>query len=132
MKNADAATQVLIRSLEDQRYQAVLDQDYERFEALCHARLVYSHSGGNRDSLESYISKLRSGSLRYHRIDRSVEDVLIVGGTALVVGHMNAELSVEGHEKTLNNSSLAVWVNELGDWKFIAYQPTPQTTGRLN
>lgn len=130
MTRADAAPQMLIRNLEDQRYQAVLEHDFDAFVNLCHERLVYSHSGGNRDSLESYVGKLRSGALRYDRIDRTIDKVLIVGGTALVLGQMKADVTVNGQPKTLNNSSLAVWVDDdSGHWKFIAYQPTPQKTG---
>lgn len=130
MTAADAAAQMLIRNLEDQRYQAVLEQDFDAFESLCHDRLVYSHSAGNRDTLASYVRKLRTGALRYHRMDRSIENVLIVGGTALVLGQMKADVRVNGQQKTLNNSFLAVWVDvDSGSWKFIAYQPTPQNTG---
>lgn len=130
MTDEDAAPQMLIRSLEYQRYQAVLERDFDAFESLCDDRLVYSHSGGNRDSLESYLRKLRTGDLRYHRIDRSIENVLIAGGTALVLGQMKADVTVNGQQKTLNNSFLAVWLNDDStNWKFIAYQPTPQNTG---
>lgn len=130
MTYEDAAPDTLVRNLEDQRYQAVLEQDFDRFESLCHERLVYSHSGGNRDSLDSYLRKLRSGDLRYHRIDHITENVQIVGGTALVLGKMAATVTVRGQQKTLNNSFLAVWVNvDSNNWKLIAYQPTPQNTG---
>ena len=39
---------------------------------------------------------------------------------------MNADLTVGGRSKRLNNASLAVWVREGSSWKFIAYQPTPK------
>ncbi len=38
---------------------------------------------------------------------------------------MNADLTVNGTSMTMNNSALAVWVNEEGSWKFVAYQATP-------
>jgi hypothetical protein len=118
--------QAVIQELEDKRYAAVLDQDYDTFESLCHADFVYGHTGGNRDSLETYMAKLRTGALRYHRIDHAVENIVLVGTTALVTGLMNADLTVNGITKTLNNSALAVWTKDAGEWKFAAYQPTPQ------
>lgn len=90
----------LIRGLEDQRYAAVLDQNFDILTSLCHAELVYGHTGGNRDSLDSYLNKLRTGTLRYHRIDHPVDNIVLVGDTALVFGQMNAHLTVNGSNKT--------------------------------
>jgi UDP:flavonoid glycosyltransferase YjiC (YdhE family) len=59
----------LIQSLENKRYEAVLAQDFDTLESLCHAELAYGHTGGSRDSMNTYLAKLRSGALRYHRID---------------------------------------------------------------
>jgi hypothetical protein len=117
-----------IRDLEGKRYKAVLDLDLDSFENLCHPRLVYSHSGGNRDYGQAYAAKLRTGALRYHRIENSIESITVIGNTALVLGRMKADLTVNGTDKTVDNSSLAVWVHEGDEWKFIAYQPTPLPT----
>ncbi|WP_210412374.1 nuclear transport factor 2 family protein [Pseudarthrobacter sp. NIBRBAC000502772] len=126
MTQTTSPDQAVIQELEDKRYAAVLNQDYDTFEDLCHADLVYGHTGGNRDSLETYLSKLRSGALRYHRIDHPVENIVLVGDAALVTGQMSADLTINGSNKTLNNSALAVWTKDAGEWKFVAYQPTPQ------
>lgn len=118
--------ETVIRRLEDQRYGAVLAGDVDTFERLCHPQLVYTHSGGNRDSLEAYVDKLRTGSVRYHRIDHTSEKITVIGTTALVNLRMQADLTVNGTFLQMENSALAVWVNEGGSWKFIAYQATPR------
>jgi hypothetical protein len=61
--------------VENSPYTAVLQQDYETFERLCHPHLTYGPTAGNCDSLETYLAKIRSGELQYHRIDHSVESV---------------------------------------------------------
>lgn len=126
MDNATAAEKNEIETLEAKRYQAVVDGDYDTFEDLCHQRLVYTHSLGDRDTLSSYLEKLRKGFYRYHRIDHPIEDIVLIGDTALVLGQMNADLTVNGTHKTLANSALSVWVKEDKTWKFLAYQPTPR------
>lgn len=130
MAQTTSPAHALIQGLEDKRYEAVLNQDFDTLESLCHPELVYGHTGGNRDSLDTYLGKLRTGALRYHRIDHPVENIVLVGDTALVIGQMNADLTVDGINKALNNNALAVWTKDTGDWKFVAYQPTPQTSGR--
>jgi len=114
-----------IRDLEKRRYDAVLSQNFDTLADLCHADLIYGHSGGNRDTLDQYLGKLRTGALRYEHIDTAVHSIVIVGDAALVIGEMKASLFVDGRKKTINNSCLAVWTKEDGSWKFIAYQPTP-------
>lgn len=126
MENATAAEKSEIEALEARRYKAVVDGDYDAFERLCHQRLTYTHSLGDRDTLSSYLDKLRKGYYRYHRIDHPIEDIVLIGNTALVLGQMNADLTVNGTEKTLANSALSVWVKEGKTWKFLAYQPTPR------
>ncbi|MHC6219390.1 nuclear transport factor 2 family protein [Arthrobacter sp. MMS24-S77] len=115
-----------IRVLEDHRYQVIVDADYDAFEALCHERLVYTHSRGDRDSLTSYMEKLRNGWYRYHRIDHPIHDIILIGDTAVVLGEMNAEITVNWLDKTLSNTALSVWIKEHQNWKLLAYQPTPR------
>lgn len=121
-----AATDAEIQRLEQLRYEAVTNQDFESFNELCHADLIYTHSNGERDSLRSYLDKCRSGHYVYHRIDHPIEDIVVVGDVALVIGEMNADITVAGKPKRLENTSIAVWVREGGAWKFLAYQPTPK------
>jgi hypothetical protein len=121
-----AAEKNKIVALEDRRYQAVVDGDYDAFEDLCHRRLIYTHSLGDRDTLSSYLEKLRKGFYRYHRIEHPIEDIVLIGDTALVLGQMNADLTVNGTLKSLANNALAVWIKDGDTWKFLAYQPTPR------
>ncbi|MFF2318331.1 nuclear transport factor 2 family protein [Arthrobacter sp. NPDC058097] len=118
-----------ILELENQRYDAALALDFDTLESLCHAELVYGHSAGNRDSRAVYLNKLRSGALRYHRIDHPVDNIVLAGDTALVIGEMNAQLTVNGTTKALNNSALAVWTSsrQLEIHRLPANAPNPLT-----
>jgi uncharacterized protein (TIGR02246 family) len=116
----------LILEFESARYRAVIDRDFDTFRRLCHPDLVYTHSDGARDTLESYLEKCRAGFYTYSRIEHPVEDVLIVGDTVVVVGRMHASITAGGAPKELNTNSIAVWVKSIeGSWLLLAYQPTP-------
>lgn len=115
-----------ILDLEDRRYQAVVDGDFDTFRRYCHPDLVYTHSDGSRDSVASYLDKVESGFYVYHRIDHPTDDVLVSGDTAIVVGEMNASITANGKDKDLVNNCIAVWVRENGSWLLLAYQPTPR------
>ncbi|MFE5563393.1 nuclear transport factor 2 family protein [Amycolatopsis japonica] len=116
-----------IRDLEDRRYAAVVAGDFNAFAAACHPDLIYTHSGGVTDTLESYLEKCRSGFYTYHEIDHPITKIVVNNDVALVLGEMNAALTAGGTRKQLRNSALAVWVRDADTWKLIAYQPTPRT-----
>ena len=121
----DAIKSTLVE-LENKRFAAIVDGDLETFASCCHPDLVYTHSNGSRDTLDSYLDKVTSGFYVYHRIDHPTEDIIVKGDTAVVVGEMNASITANGVEKDLVNSSIAVWVKENDQWLLLAYQPTPR------
>jgi uncharacterized protein (TIGR02246 family) len=115
-----------IRELEDRRFAAMTAGDFDDFAAVCHPELIYTHSDGVTDTLQSYLDKCRSGHYVYHRVEHPVTRIVVAGDTALVLGEMNADLTAGGVRKQLRNSSLAVWVRGEGGWALIGYQPTPK------
>ena len=77
-------------------------------------RLSYAHSSGARDTKAEYLEKVRSGYYDYLRVDHPVERVEVVGDTAIVVGRMTCDLTVQGTPKTIDNLALAVWARAAG------------------
>ena len=117
----DVAT---VLAAEDRRYQAMIDTDLATLDELLDHRLSYAHSSGARDTKDEYLAKVRSGYYDYLRIDHPVERAEVVGDTAIVVGRMTCDLTVQGTPKTIDNLALAVWVRVAADWRLLAYAPT--------
>ena len=114
-----------VLAAEDRRYQAMLDGDLAALDELCAAELSYAHSSGTRDTKDEYLAKIGSGYYVYQRVDHPVERVEVAGDTAVVVGRMTADITVQGTPKTIDNLALAVWTRASGDWRLLAYAPTP-------
>ncbi|MGV9822614.1 nuclear transport factor 2 family protein [Nocardia xishanensis] len=121
---ATAEIEYTIRSLEDERYAAVQDGDIERFAALAHPDLLYTHSNAEVDTLDRYLDKLRTGHYVYHHIDHPVTQIVVAGETVLVSGEMHADITAGGVRKQLANRALAVWVRADERWLLLAYGPT--------
>ena len=120
------ATIALIRDLEDQRYAAMLTSDLDGLNRLLSDRLVYSHSNAERDSKASYLDRVRNGTFVYESIQHPEEKIILADGAAVVIGTMIAKAYWSGELKTLRNGACAVWAKEEdGQWRLIAYQPTP-------
>ncbi len=120
--NEDEAT---IRAGEDRRYQALLDSDWETLDELFADELSYAHSSGARDTKDEYFAKLRSEYYVYQRVDHPVERIEVLGDTAMVIGRMTADLLVQGTAKTIDNLALSVWTKASGEWRLLAFAPTP-------
>jgi len=116
-----------VTELERRRYAAMVAGDFDDFAAVCHPDLIYTHSTGVTDTLESYLEKWRGGFYVYHRIDHPVTRIVVNGDATLMLGEMSADLTAGGVRKRLRNSSLAVWVRSGATWQLIGYQPTPIT-----
>ena len=117
--------ELAVLDAEDRRYRAMVDADLETMDRLCADALSYAHSSGIRDTKQEYFEKVRSGFYDYHSIDHPVERVEVVGDTAIVAGRMTADLTVQGTRKTIDNLALAVWAKDGGEWRLLAYAPTP-------
>ncbi|WP_144962082.1 nuclear transport factor 2 family protein [Pseudomonas oryzihabitans] len=114
-----------IRELERQRYEAMVEGDCDAFRRLAHPCLLYIHTNGLVDTLDSYLEKLRSGYYDYHSIDHPIEHLEIDRLWAFVVGEMNCAMSVNGHAKTHHNRAAATWIHANGEWRLRSYQATP-------
>lgn len=114
-----------LAALEDARYAAMLAGDTIALRKLCSARLHYSHSFGDRDTLDNWLEKIEAREIVYHQISWPAEWVEHLPGVALVGGRMTARASVGGVQRRIDNAFLAVWADEGDAWRLVAYQPTP-------
>ena len=109
---------------ERRRYGAMREADVAALEKLLHPDLVYVHSLGEADSRDSYLDKLRRGSIAYAQVATDDVTVKVHGNCALVFARMCADALLDGQPRRINNRSLAVWNNSDGPWRLVAYQPT--------
>ena len=103
----------------------MLQGDTETLGELLSERLVYTHSGGAKDSRQSYLQKLTSGALRYDMLEFLAPHARLIGPVGLVAASMKASVSGTGGERKINSTYLAVWAYEDSGWKLEFIQSTP-------
>ena len=112
-----------VKAADDARVATMRSPDRDRLNAIFSDDLRYAHSNGVVDTKGSFIELLVSGKtkyLGYEHKDRSI--TIPAPGIALVVGQ--ARVQTESAAGKMDNvlSYLAVWREEKGQWRFLAWQ----------
>ncbi|MEC3919212.1 nuclear transport factor 2 family protein [Nocardia sp. CDC160] len=109
---------------EQRRYTAMLNADTAELQQLLADDLVYTHSNAERDTKASYLRKVADKTFDYEEIDHKIDQIVVTGDSAIVVGWMRATLTLYGRRIEIDNASMAVWTRANGAWQLIGYQPT--------
>jgi hypothetical protein len=117
-----AATAALVAA-DDARIAAMRQPDRAALEAAFSDELRYAHSNGIVDTKASFIEILVSGKTKYLAYDHVERQFTFPApGIALMTG--KARVQAESPKGKMDNtlSYLAVWREENGAWKFLAWQ----------
>jgi hypothetical protein len=112
-----------LRKADDERVAAIIAADPARLAASFSDDLHYAHSTGAVDSKASYIDLLVSGRTKYVVYDYEERTFTFPKpGIALMTGrvHIQTTSATGGSDGVL--SLLAVWREEQGQWRFLAWQ----------
>jgi hypothetical protein len=132
---ADDPRLTRVRAADDERVAATIAADRTRLDAVLSDDLRYAHSSGTVDTKASFIDALVSGRSKYEIIDyveRSftfpAPGIVLMSGRA----HFKVGNAKGGMDAVLG--FLAVWREEKGRWRFLAWQscklpPGPQPQG---
>jgi hypothetical protein len=118
-------TESELKHAEARRYRAMIDSNLEALAELLDDDLVYTHSNAAIDTKKSYLKKVGDGTFRYGSIDIEEEEITLFSDLAILRGRMKAKGFLAGNPLVLDNRFLAVSKFKNGEWRLLAYQPTP-------
>jgi hypothetical protein len=126
----DAARLAAVKTADKARVAAMQSASREKLGAIFSDELRYAHSNGVVDSKKSFIEVLTTGKTKYVGYDYEEQNFTFPApGIALMTGraHIKAETTTGVMDSILG--FLAVWREEKGQWRFLAWQscklPTP-------
>jgi ketosteroid isomerase-like protein len=125
LRAADDKIVAAVRAADDERIAATKAADRARLEASYSDDLHYAHSNGRVDTKPTQIQGIISGGNRYDAYEHKerifvpvAPGIVLMRGRVLI--HMTAK---QNGEKTTNDLNyLAVWREEKGKWRFLAWQ----------
>ena len=114
-----------IKSLEDQRVQALLANDLEKLSALVAEDVVHIHTTGKVENKAEYLNGVKT-RLEFLKIARPDLKVRVVGDVAVATGALNQEVRVRASGAILDIKAVAtqVWVKQAGGWVQTSFQAT--------
>lgn len=119
----DEAVIAAVRAADDERTAAIVAADPVRLDAIFSAQLHYAHSSGVIDTKTSYLDSLVSGRSDYVSFEHLRREFIPAGpGLVLMQGRALVKVGPPGQPNTIDLNYLAVWREEGGRWRFLAWQ----------
>ena len=123
LRGADDPRLTSIKAADDQRVAATVAGDSARLALIFSDELRYAHSTGGVDTKTSYIDSLKSGRLKYISYDYEERNFTFPAtGVALMTGKVHVKTKSAAGESQSILGFLAVWREEKGEWRFLAWQ----------
>ena len=120
---ADDPRTARLAALDDQRVAAMIGADRARLDSLLSAELHYAHSTGVVDTKASLTDTLLGGKIKYESVSYEKRDFTFPAPrVALMTGRVRIKASTATGVMDSVLSYLAVWREEDGQWKFLAWQ----------
>lgn len=122
---ADERVLAAVRAADDERIAATIAGDRRRLEAIYSDDLHYRHSNGRADTKASQVEGLVAGANRYESFEYKERTFTPAApGIVLMQGRllMHTVNKKTAQKNTLDLFYLAVWREENGRWRFLAWQ----------
>ena len=112
-----------LAAADDARVAATKSADRDKLTEIFSDDLRYAHSSGTVDTKQSYIESLTSGRTKYLTLDYEERAFTFPApGVALMTGRAHVKVANATGEVDMKLSFLAVWREENGHWRFLAWQ----------
>ena len=112
-----------VQTADKARVAAMQSGDRAKLEDIFSDELRYAHSNGIVDTKTSFIDILSAGKTKYVGYDYEEQNFTFPApGIALMTGRAHVKAESEGKSMDAVLSFLAVWREEQGRWRFLAWQ----------
>lgn len=123
LRAADDPRLEKLRAADDERVAAVMAGDRARLGAIFADDLRYAHSSGTVDDKATYTEALATGKSKYTAWNYEERNFTFPApSVALMTGRTKISVTNATGANEMTLSFLAVWKEEKGQWRFLAWQ----------
>lgn len=122
---------VAVRAADQERIAATIARDTDRLAAVLSQDLHYTNADGRVQTKPQFLAAVRESSARYLAVEpRDVKLLSVDDGAVTMTGRAHILADDQGRRVQLVLQFLAVWREENGHWRLLAYQSTPASAVR--
>ena len=113
-----------VAEVHQMRFRLMTENNLEALAPLLADDLVYVHTTGERETKQQFLSRLRSGSLRYRSIEPLETDIETAGDTTTITGRAKMGVTNNGSDRNFEIRYTAVYRLTHGRWQLTHWQST--------
>jgi ketosteroid isomerase-like protein len=115
-----------VLAMEDRRCAAINANDADALEALLTDDFVYIHGNGFAEGKAAYVDRMRSGDVRYQRLETRDVRARRHGGCVILDGAVEFGYArSDGVSGVMRALFMATWVETAAGWRLAGYASTP-------
>jgi hypothetical protein len=119
----ESAEFAAVRTADQQRVAAVLAGDATALEKTLSAELRYALADGRVQTRDQYLAAVKSNGAKYASFEsRDLHFTRVASGVVAVDGQAHFTVESNGRKVASSLHFLALWREELGAWRLLAYQ----------
>ena len=103
--------------MQRERFEAMVRADLPALKILLAKDLTYTHTNAKTESKTSFLSMLKSGSLKYEAIETTSANVRMHGDTGVITGRCMMKVLFHGMSMPRDSSFIKVQVKSEGRWQ---------------
>jgi hypothetical protein len=113
--HAQTAEQIVL-DLSKRKFEWMIRMKFDSLETVLDERLMFVHSNGWVETKNEFIQDIKSGKLRYTKIEVLESTVRIYSATAIVNGMGKFNVDLDGKPLEITLSYTEVYVQKNGNW----------------
>lgn len=119
---AQSRTAQKLIDLDQKRFAAMVNRDFDFLRKVLADDLTYTHSNGKFETKAEFLTEIIDGTLRYQKMEPGDQLVRIYGKMAVITGR--CEVSVKQDERVVESKLryTEVWRKRRGKWQLVAWQ----------
>jgi hypothetical protein len=114
----------VVKAAELKRFEAAEKDDFDTLDKLLAEDLTYGHSTGVLETKAVFLASLKSGKLKFKKIEPADVQVRVFGATAIINGTAKLAVVSDGQAKDVAIRFTDAWVRRVGHWQMVAWQST--------
>jgi len=107
-----------------QRYEAMIDGDCARLDALLDDALLYTHSSGRTEGKQDFLRLLGANPFIYQAVSREARGFVPFVEVVLMHGAAKMDLLTAAGPKSVDCLFQSLWRRHGAEWKMASWSPT--------